>query len=123
MTTPKQTWLEDEGLIRDAIDKGYGLDHEHAAALLFYLERSEAERKSLRARSHLWREDVDRAGVTWAHVDAWMAAQGITYDSARESRDRVGGDERIHLINRMAGFNRVNAWCVLDEMAAMAVAQ
>jgi hypothetical protein len=117
----RQTWLEDQDMIRDAIARGYGLDHEQAAALLDALERSDTERMDIRARSHLWREDVDRAGVTWDHVDVWLAARGITYDCARESRDRVGGDERIHLINRMAGFNRMDAWRVLDEMAVMDV--
>jgi hypothetical protein len=121
MNEARQRWLEDEAMIRDAVDKGYGLDHEHAAALLFALEMSDAERLSLRSRSHLWRCDLDRAGVTWAHVDAWLDAKGIAYDSDRESRDRVGGDDRIHLINRMAHFVRVDAWRILDEMAAMEV--
>lgn len=47
---------------------------------------AEAEVARLRSRVRVEAEDVERAGVTWAHVVAWLAAKGWTTPKA----DRFG---------------------------------
>jgi chorismate mutase len=73
----------------------------------------------LRARVRVEAEDVERAGVTWAHVEECLKRSDPEIDIARLRRLWGAGIER--LIDQIARNESVSPWAILDEMAAMPV--
>jgi hypothetical protein len=87
----------------------------NAAAVEMTKLRAEVAR--LRARVRVEAEDVERAGVTWAHVEACLKRSDPEVDIARLCRLWGAGIER--LIDQIARNESVSTWDILDEMAAM----
>jgi hypothetical protein len=94
--------------------------------------RLQAEVTRLRARVRVEADDVERAGVTRAHVEAWLSANGwetLTHEDGWLSFVAPSGPHvDVHLrdgwssawvINSLAGLVRRPRLDMLDEMAAM----
>jgi hypothetical protein len=94
--------------------------------------RLEAEVARLRARVRVDADDVERAGLTRAHVEAWLRTSGwetLTHESGWLSFVSPDGPHvDVHLrdgwssaqvVNALARLTRNPGLDILDEMAAM----
>lgn len=99
-------------------------------------DEARAEVARLRARVRVEAEDVERAGVTRAHVEAWLAASGrwsISFSdpqwpvwkllNATGARVVIGDGARqtARVVDAVAFCQGRSPWDILDEMAAMVV--
>jgi hypothetical protein len=99
-----------------------------AASVMHSLREARAEVARLRTRVRVEAEDVERAGVTWAHVEPWLRANGwvkveLGYwrSSALMNYDFGPGETAVDTTNKMAAHYHRAALDILDEMAAIEV--
>ena len=84
----------------------------------------EVEATRWRARCPVAAEDVERAEVTWAHVTAWLEANGW----ARPTDGRFGlphdaGGPFVHWARRRTGWVAADVVCVYAENYAPGIAR
>ena len=75
---------------------------------------AEAEVARLRSRVRVEAEDVERAGVTWAHIDAWLSMRGEFASGGRWCSIAV-------YVRALADELSRPGLDILDEMARMEV--
>jgi hypothetical protein len=96
--------------------------------LLGRIETLEAEVADLRDDVRVEAKHVERAGVTWRHVEAWLTAKGWTQvdrgywrSSVLMNYDFGPGETAVDTVNKMAAHYHRAALDILDEMAAIEV--
>jgi hypothetical protein len=80
-------------------------------------DEARAEVSRLRARVRVEAEDVERAGVTWADIDAWLLRDYPDIDLC--CVHLTWGDDIAGFIRNIYPRGGRSDWDILDEMAAM----
>lgn len=97
-----------------------------------YIRRQWAEIRRLRARVRVEAIDVEQAGVTRAHVEAWLQANGWSRTDCRTRSASAWRNAALRrtvflhddpglLLAAIPARGKSDLWRVLDEMAAMPV--